>query len=564
MPELHAIHGRVDINSESVDRAAIKLKLLSDEAKLSTDKAGTALLTFGEKGEIAAVKVNSATAKSREDLDRLAERARIFASSLEGDFAKGSTAVLKLQADGEVALRRVGETIGNTGAAASKAALDFAALGQIWSVALGTMVVGAVATAIALSPVIVELGAFTVGLTAATSVMALGLGGFAALGAGILLLGNRTQEGQQALAGLTAHVGQLADALGKQAAPLMGPIITLLSGIADQVAHLGSQILEWLGARMGTVLQTATMFLNDILGNLADLGPVVGRFLDAFIARAPALAGLFDMMLAVGVKAVDGLLTNFLKLTNWFMARLPQMGAIAAGIMDRIGDALQNIAKFAGQVVDWFSVHWREIGDVAGQTFVAIAQGWSVVQAQLRTIQPHLGLVGDLFRYVRDHADQLKFYLQALGVVLGVVAVLVVGVVVALAELAAAAEALVQVVGFSRDRIGDAFSAIGSVANWLRNAVGGAFSSIGSTIRSVVDGIVGDLRRASDAIGGLLLSLSRLPGAGALSNLGASLAGQGADLGGKFQSGGYAPPGRVFTVGETGQERGMTLPGGGA
>jgi hypothetical protein len=417
---------------------------------------------------------------------------------------------------------------GTSSAATAAAEASFSLGAVLPYVAAGAITLG-VALAGALAPFLVELAAsitilagFTAGLAGAVSVMTLAAGAIAALGAGVLLLGNRTIAGQQALAGFTNHLGQLADHLAAVSEPLMGPILDLLTSMADQAAVVGDQLLGAFGARLPEVLSQARGILGDLFAALEQAAPVVSRFFDAFLQRGPGLNLIFQGMLSVGVGAINGLLTNLLRLSDWFTARLPTMGPIVSGIMGNIGSALQRVATDAGKVVDWFTANWHSITDAANQTWQAISAGWALVKPLLDSdARAVMETFNGLMKDAHTHSEALKGTLFALGVVLGLLATTVEGASIIFMGLL---DTLIQVVTW-----------IQAMATWV-NTVTGGWEGLGRAAQGALDA----LGRVADVGLGL-------PGTGGLGRA----------------SGGPVNAGGVYTVGEHGPETLVMGPSGG-
>jgi hypothetical protein len=354
-------------------------------------------------------------------------------------------------------------------AAASEAA---AAAGVPW---MGVLIGIGVAATIALAPWL----AFITAGAGAVAMMALGVGGIAALGAGILLFGNRTLAGQQALQGFTTHLAALADWLGKLAQPLMAPFLQLLTYIADGVGHLGVEIIQWLGPQMGAVIRTSMLFVNGLFDALQQLGPVVGRFFEAFLARAPALSGVFDMLLSLGVQTVAGLLTNLLRLSDWFLKMLPAMGPQVGGFFSVLGAGVQVGISAVAAFAEWVEANWPTIISFLRQTGLEIQAGFQFVAPVIGLALLALRQLAPVIQFVRDNAQELKPIFYALG---GLGALMAASFLLTIGSLILVAGALVGLF-----LIGD------KVVNWLKVEVpagirtaGAAFSSLSTYVQEVI------------------------------------------------------------------------------
>lgn len=325
--------------------------------KNTLEPAGQAFVKFGDSGEVSSVRISSSSAKSQKDIDNLVARAKNFGSTLETEFAKGTRAVISLDEQGGAALRSVSQTT-------EQAGFSFSQFGQKISTAFSAVseyaVPALVALAVAMSPVINLLAAFTVGLGAALTVGTLGAGAFTALAASAVLLADKTSQLNGPMEELEAHALGVADALGQKAAPAARNVLQFVDALLNPVGTLASHILDWVNSndRLSTALSIAQDFANsffDVLEN--KLGPSLGRFLDAWLDRGPQWEALWRNTLDFVAGAIDGLLQNLLRLSDWFEQNLPTIGPETQAVFDGLGTAIQAV----GQAIALFLIPTLEL-----------------------------------------------------------------------------------------------------------------------------------------------------------------------------------------------------------
>jgi hypothetical protein len=217
------------------------------------------------------------------------------------------------------------------------------------------------------------------------------------------------------------------------------------------------------------------------------------------------------------------------QLIGWFSDRLPKVLPIVSKLVDDVLSQLQGFGQKLGPVIDDWIAHpehfEKAFHDVVAQV-IAATDGV-------------IGKAQELANWWAAHHVELETDAR---VVFGTLASLTWDAINIL-------HALILVV----EEVKQSF-------DLATRVVGGAAAVIAANINSIGRAAL----TVEDDVGRLLLALSRLPGAGALTSIGASLAGSTADLGsGRRASGGPVLPGRLYTVGEAGPERLAMYPGGG-
>ncbi|PZR71651.1 MAG: hypothetical protein DLM66_00345, partial [Candidatus Dormiibacter spiritus] len=179
-----------------IDASMRKIGASVQDTGNKMDQAGRAFVKFGQDGEVATLRLSSSTAKTRADFDKLEVRTRALGQTLDTEFRKGTTAVVRLTEDGDAAFTNLSRTMGQaqgqlaaTGTAATQAGGGIAAMGVAGAVLIGV----GIALAATLAPLVVTLGAFVLGVAAVATVITIGLGAILALAAGITFLAIQTQ-----------------------------------------------------------------------------------------------------------------------------------------------------------------------------------------------------------------------------------------------------------------------------------------------------------------------------------------------------------------------------------
>lgn len=485
--DLPDLRSKVRISTDDVDLADAKIKAFSRSVRDSLDRtnvesklnqSGQAFIKFGKEGEVASVRIVSSMARTRGELDLLEGRARRFADSLERDFRRGGQAVVRLGEDGAVALARFGASMSSEGEKGIFVLSGLATgLQRTWSIAtsawgalsaLGTGIVAVVVpalviTTIVLSPLITLLAAFTAGLAATLAVIGLAAGGFGLLGAGVFLLADKTGHLQKQMTNVHTGLSNLADVLGKKAAPMASRMLDLFTGLLPYVGRMGEQLLNWFGPRLEGVLVLAQRAFFGVMTAVERLGPIFGRLFDSVMKNADVFGNILVAALDIGVKAIDGLLTNALALSQWFIDRLPALGPVTGSVMGGIGSAIQGVGRVAGALVDWFITHWPQITATAQATWDQLRAGWNAVGPILQAELPQaVSFVTQLFGYLREHSEVLRFVVELLSASLA-------GAVVVLTGVGVAVVGVVAGITWLTERIGDAIGALRALIGLIQS-----------------------------------------------------------------------------------------------
>lgn len=311
---------------------------------------------------------------------------------------------------------------------------------------------------------------------------------------------------------LQAHFQTLADTLGKQAAPAAAQILNFVDELIAPVGDLASQTLGWFEAndRLGNALGVISGLVNEFLSFAQRLGPVIGQFLDAWLSRGPQWEALFRDALNVALGVVQGLLTNLLRLSDWFHQELPVMGPGVKATFDAMGIAIQGV----------------------GQALSAV--------------------LIPLFKLMAQHTDIVRAIVFGFVAVLGAAVIALAGVALTVIAVIAGIQFLVQHVQQAWQWVSTLTAGFRALAGgWIANIFLAALGPIGLVVNLVerlvsgVQSLVGWFQSLANQIRNLPhpnISLPSIPGR---------------------QSGGSVLPNAIYTVGETGPETLITGASGG-
>jgi hypothetical protein len=366
---------------------------------------------------------------------------------------------------------------------------------------------------------IVIMSAFVVGMTAVA--LSLGIAGIAIGGliAAVVLLADRLfTTGKTAvdpLIQLEQHISAIADAWGKLATPMAMQFINALNQMLPLVQNIGTSMLEWFGGRIPQILNVLVPFFQLILADFQLLGIGFGGFIDQMLQRSPQFVSMTQMMLSAIIGMVFGILTNLLRLDDWFTQRLPAMAPIVGSIMGAMGSFIQGFGNVAGAVVDWFITHWPQITAAAQSAASAIGQGYAALIPIIQFFLAVLSQMGPILQFITQHSEVFRMVLLTVGVAIGVVvaiALILIGtLIMAAAVVGGLYDAMSRLYQFISGALVWAFQSLYwhiSIIPGPIGAVGGAFGWLASVaighlnqIIGAVSHLVGMIQWAAGAVG---------------------------------------------------------------
>jgi hypothetical protein len=329
---------------------------------------------------------------------------------------------------------------------------------------MGYAILGVLGLAGALAPFVVVLAAaivlttaFLAGVATLATVAFIGFGGIAALAAGMVYLGNRTTAGHAALVELGTDLTTMADVLSKKATPMMIQMVNWMDRFIPQIQKAGLDLITWFGQRLPALFPIMTNVVNTLAGAFGQILGAIGKVIDYVISH-PQFLAWFDGLVKIGAAAVVGLLANLLRLSDWFLQRMPAIAAIALPIFGGIGNVIQGIGTVFGNIVDYFLKKWPDFvtaAQKAGQFFSAIWNNPSI-QEGLRELK---GMLKDVI----DHLYELQPIIPLIAGAMVGLTLAVMGLVGGLLELVRALEAVSANAGAIQDRTPG-----GIISNWWR------------------------------------------------------------------------------------------------
>lgn len=407
---------------------------------------------------------------------------------------------------------------------------------------------------LALAGAIVLTAAFAAGVIAVAGSLALAFIPLAALSFGVVTLADRLGLVTGPMTNLKDSLADMADKWGAKAAPMATQIINWLDSLVPKVQAAGLALLDWFGQRLPTVMQIASQTVNTLMGAFQAWATVVGKFIDTMSAagRAPELQNMFAMILSVGVQALSGLLDNMVRLSDWFMQRLPQLGPIVGQIFSAMGSSIQEVAKKAGELVDWFIRNWPEISKQAGQVWSVlgpilgniikaagdavdwfvknwpkirdvaiwvwdqIVAGWNILAPILKAELPlALALIAAGLDYLAKHTDLVRDTLIVFGFLVALTVIIILTLTAAIVGVLVVLSWLYDRMGNVQDAVGRAERAASSFLTMMGRFAGeellrplGGIQAVGAAF----DAVAGPISRA---VGWLMLFLAwwaKLPG----------------------------------------------------
>jgi len=415
-----------------------------------------------------------------------------------------------------------------------------AALGQQWGNLTG-LTQAIIISIVALTTVFEPFGAvvlaatttwagFIAGLAGSAAAIAIAGGGFAALAAGVVALTDFSFTAQQtqikdqiaALAtqreeliaaekwgktqqeeytesvdALKAKLANLHDplgdfegalrgvgqALGNEAAPATQQMIDALTPLLPLVESTGKGIVDWFSSRLPGAIIAIGPPLQVISQVGTKMGEDWGHFFDDMEGRVPALTPLLGKLGDQGERALEGLLNNLVRLTDWFTTEEPKMEPVLKASADAIGGTFSGILQKAADLVDFMATHWPEISKNVQQVVGDIKAGWDLARPAFDGMLQDFADLGPSVKDDQKNVDDFHTSLKDLTAAI-VIAVTVIG------ELVVIAVELAVVLRDINQKINDVYTALNRFISWLNSE--GFLGPIGIAI-SILDTLAGKL-----------------------------------------------------------------------
>jgi hypothetical protein len=154
---------------------------------------------------------------------------------------------------------------------------------------------------------------------------------------------------------LIAQLTTMKDAWAVQAEPLAKLITVWVGSAIPAVTQLGSAIMTWFGERLPGVLRGISTVLKDLAPDFENFGKFLGGVMDHV---GPQIAPLAEALARLALVGVQGLITNLVRLSDWFQKELPGLGPIVAQIFGAMGNFIQGVATNWARLSDWVVANW--------------------------------------------------------------------------------------------------------------------------------------------------------------------------------------------------------------
>lgn len=195
-------------------------------------------------------------------------------------------------------------------------------------------------------------------------------------------------QGQGPIAGLIAHIKDMANTLGQQAAPMARELIGLLDRMIPVVESLGSRLISWFGERLPAMLPIITQIVQAAVGVVLGFAAAWGFLVDWFMAHwsiwMASIKSIFDQI-GTGVHFV-------LPLLGLFHEAFVRLGPVIQFIRDH-ADSLKPLLYAVGALLVVMAVS-------AGLTAAAIlllVAAIAAVAAGISFAITHIHAVADAF-----------------------------------------------------------------------------------------------------------------------------------------------------------------------
>lgn len=156
------------------------------------------------------------------------------------------------------------------------------------------------------------------------------------------------------------------------AAPVMAQIAAALIGILPTIRDLGLEVVHWFSGEIPQVIKAAAPTFQVVVDLLTKAGHVFADFFQQALQRTPALNGVFREFGLRMVDAFAGVLTNLLRLSDWFTSNLPTLQPIIEEILGGAGRAVQGFFDQTAKFIEYVVANWPTIGPVFEQTITSI------------------------------------------------------------------------------------------------------------------------------------------------------------------------------------------------
>jgi hypothetical protein len=189
---------------------------------------------------------------------------------------------------------------------------------------------------------------------------------------------------------LIAQLTVMKNTLADQAAPLAAMITLWVGGAIPAITQLGQSVMTWFGDRLPGVLSGVSKIIKDLSPDFQAFGVYFGGVMDKI---GPLLGPVTEAFARLGLEGAKGLLDNLVRLAEWFVANRDKLGKIVSEVFGALGDAIQYIAKHWGELTDLVEKKWPTTVKNAQEALKELHHWWDV---NGQTVQTFMGHVVDL------------------------------------------------------------------------------------------------------------------------------------------------------------------------
>jgi hypothetical protein len=196
---------------------------------------------------------------------------------------------------------------------------------------------------------------------------------------------------------LSSDFKALAHSLGVLAVPAAKEMIKWLDGLIPIVRNVGGQIIKWFGQELPGVLKGLSQMVKDLTPDFENFGKFLGSTFD-HVAKS-GIGGVFEGGVRGAIKAVEGLITNMVRLSDWFIKEWPTLKPIVEEIFGKIGSWIQWVADHWATLTDFIENKWPATVKKASDTLSQLKDWWD---KNGKTIETFGGNLVDLMGHLND------------------------------------------------------------------------------------------------------------------------------------------------------------------
>ena len=206
---------------------------------------------------------------------------------------------------------------------------------------------------------------------------------------------------------LLAQFSQMKQTLADQAQPLAALITQWVGGAIPAVTQLGQSLMAWFGDRLPPVLAGISKIIKDLGPDFQAFGQYFGGVMDKI---GPMLAPITEAFARLALQGAKGLLDNLVRLADWFVKELPGLGPIVQQTLGKIGDFVQWVASNWATLTDHVVNKWAPTVANAMIALDQLQKWWKVNGDTIKVFVGHvIDLLGNLNSVIKTWTDIYNF-----------------------------------------------------------------------------------------------------------------------------------------------------------